>query len=641
MSKAIKRPLQDDNDSSDTESSVKRGRLSSSGSSSEESDLDWIESGGKEKKNNKKLLTKRKRISKATASSADSEEDSDESGSSGESSEGGGSDGEEDVSSSDEEQMTFNDGLDDDLIGDDEDRRKLASMTEAEREQEIFKRHEQREILKARFEVEMQLRLGKKQEKKMKKSSKKHGQSRSGLRAKEPKQNKTMRAIDELKAKRNADKQKKAAAAEADQKKQEQQQLRREPLKVNEVFSETSGESEGSSSSGEEESDDDTKEDKTLAQLRSEKNRPINTIEELSKIKMSRFRLEKWVHMPFFADVIRGCYVRIGIGQHEGRMIYRVCEIVSVHETSKVYTLGGTKTNKGLKLRFGQQERIFRMEYISNSAFTDQEFSKWKAENEAHSIKLPTLFEVEKKVKEIEKYKSASLKEEDIDRIIQEKQKFQKNPHNYALTKNRLMREKEIAEQTGSTEKATDLARKLEELEERAEELDKQRTRGLSAISYINERNRQRNVARAEEALKEEMANIKDKEEDPFTRRKCMPRLVTFGKEAGISGVDATDGSASASVSKSNGSNQTPDVVVSAVDVDSLPPPPPLPLSLAAPAPTDLFSAHNFDINIDLPNNTTGPVVKASSKTISTVIKTDGPKRSLNLSDYKKRRGLI
>ena len=98
---------------------------------------------------------------------------------------------------------------------------------------------------------------------------------------------------------------------------------------------------------------------------------------------------------------------------------------------------------------------------------------------------------------------------------------------------------------------------------------------------------------------------------------------------------------------------------MSAVDLDSLPPPPPLPLSLAAPAPTDLFSAHNFDINIDLPNNTTGntvtcninflkitcqflgPVVKASSKTMSTVLKTDGPKRSLNLSDYKKRRGLI
>jgi hypothetical protein len=27
------------------------------------------------------------------------------------------------------------------------------------------------------------------------------------------------------------------------------------------------------------------------------------------------------------------------------------------------------------------------------------------------------------------------------------------------------------------------------------------------------------------------MATIRDKEEDPFTRRKCMPRLVTFGKD--------------------------------------------------------------------------------------------------------------
>ena len=28
--------------------------------------------------------------------------------------------------------------------------------------------------------------------------------------------------------------------------------------------------------------------------------------------------------MPFFSSVVVGCYVRIGIGQHEGRMVYRV-----------------------------------------------------------------------------------------------------------------------------------------------------------------------------------------------------------------------------------------------------------------------------------------------------------------------------
>ena len=73
--------------------------------------------------------------------------------------------------------------------------------------------------------------------------------------------------------------------------------------------------------------------------------------------------------MPFFAETVSGCYVRIGIGAHEGRMVYRVsqynfvsrvlfhcisvqvCEITGVQETPKVYSLGSTKTNKGLRLR--------------------------------------------------------------------------------------------------------------------------------------------------------------------------------------------------------------------------------------------------------------------------------------------------
>lgn len=32
----------------------------------------------------------------------------------------------------------------------------------------------------------------------------------------------------------------------------------------------------------------------------------------------------RWVHMPFFEDTVKGCFVRIGIGAHEGRMVYRV-----------------------------------------------------------------------------------------------------------------------------------------------------------------------------------------------------------------------------------------------------------------------------------------------------------------------------
>ena len=42
--------------------------------------------------------------------------------------------------SSSDESVQFDDGLDDELVGDEEDRRKLADMTEAEREQEMYLR---------------------------------------------------------------------------------------------------------------------------------------------------------------------------------------------------------------------------------------------------------------------------------------------------------------------------------------------------------------------------------------------------------------------------------------------------------------------------------------------------------------------
>ena len=36
--------------------------------------------------------------------------------------------------------------------------------------------------------------------------------------------------------------------------------------------------------------------------------------------------------MPFFRDVAVGCYVRVGIGAHEGRMVYRVRDTWHTHE---------------------------------------------------------------------------------------------------------------------------------------------------------------------------------------------------------------------------------------------------------------------------------------------------------------------
>ncbi len=59
---------------------------------------------------------------------------------SGFSSSGPGQSSSSDSESSSDESLQFDDGFDNDMIGDEEDRRKLDQMTEAEREQEVFKR---------------------------------------------------------------------------------------------------------------------------------------------------------------------------------------------------------------------------------------------------------------------------------------------------------------------------------------------------------------------------------------------------------------------------------------------------------------------------------------------------------------------
>lgn len=71
------------------------------------------------------------------------------------------------MSDNDSEAEEFNDGYDDNLMGDDEDQRRLSAMTEKEREQEIYKRIEQRELLRGRFEMEKKLRMKKKLEAKL------------------------------------------------------------------------------------------------------------------------------------------------------------------------------------------------------------------------------------------------------------------------------------------------------------------------------------------------------------------------------------------------------------------------------------------------------------------------------------------
>ncbi|XP_060534503.1 RNA polymerase-associated protein Rtf1 isoform X2 [Cylas formicarius] len=580
------------------------------------------------------------------------------------------------VSDSTSSEEEFNDGYDDQLMGDDEDRARLASLTEKERETEIFKRIEQRELMKTRFEIEKKLRQQKKLERAKDKpisrpkekdrdrekdttklqtdfSSIDH-KERSKERKKIIEENrgkvdKRVNAMAELKARREG-KQKREEEEERKRQEEEEKKKREEEeietkkkemkLKASDIYSDDSdsddGEKDGSPAQNRETSS--TVKARSRSRSRSsssssssdepeeeevEKPAYMPTCQDLNHIRLSRHKLERFVHMPFFDRIAKGCFIKIGIGQHNGLPVYRAAEVMGVYETAKIYTLGNTRTNKGLRVRHGTQERVFRLEYVSNQEFIEGEYLKWLEATKAAGWELPTKAVIEQKQADIKEAISYEFNEQDVERIVKEKERFKPNPHNYAMRKTQLMKDRDSARSRGDDDLARELSEKLSQLEERASELDKMRTSTISSISYINDRNRKRNVEEAEKAIIAEIrANKGKKVDDPFTRRSTKPRMnFAVGEKEAIAAAEKK-------AEEERQLQERPAVVEKAKQVEKQP----------QVSQEDLFSAHDFDIKIDLevplPTTTVNVLPKATTKDLA-------PKRSLNLQDYKKKRGLI
>uniref|UniRef100_A0A8C2IWW5 RNA polymerase-associated protein RTF1 homolog n=2 Tax=Cyprinus carpio TaxID=7962 RepID=A0A8C2IWW5_CYPCA len=622
-------------DSDEQEEPVSKPAASTDSETSD-SDDEWTVGGTKTKKKGKpskgpeKKNTVKKRKGKA-ASSGSSNGDSSAESSAPEEGEVSDSDSNSSSSSSDSdsssEDEVFRDGYGDDLMGDEEDRARLEQMTEKEREQELFNRIEKREVLKRRFEIKQKLKTAKKKEKEEKKKKQEEEQEKRKLSQvpdtqvmshnkerrikRDEKLDKKSQAMEELKAEREKRKNRTAELL-----------AKRQPLKTSEVYSDDE----------EEEEDDDDKSsvksdrilDNTLTFL------PVSLPDELNRIRLSRHKLERWCHMPFFAKTVTGCFVRIGIGNSSSKPVYRVAEIIDVVETAKVYQLGSTRTNKGLQLRHGNDTRVFRLEFVSNQEFTENEFMKWKEAMISAGMQFPTLDEIAKKEQSIKEAVNYKFNDKDIEDIVKEKDRFRKAPPNYAMKKTQLLKEKAMAEESGDGEKVKVLQGQLNELEERAEALDRQRTKNISAISYINQRNRSWNIVESEKALVAEGQNSKNQQMDPFTRRQCKPTMVSNARDPSVHAailahLNQKYGSGSGQDNSQQGlpSQKDRDVTKPTSDLSE-----------------DLFKVHDFDVKIDLQV----PNAEAKSLAVSSnalPVKDGAPRRSLNLEDYKKRRGLI
>lgn len=632
---------------------------SSDSSDTSDNDEEWTAGSSKKSKVSKKIKSKNKQKGTSKAHVSDSSE-SDESSAEeaahsheeGEISSSGGDSSGASSTEFDEQELRkqFDDGYDHELVGDDEDRRRLENMTEKEREQELYNRLEKREALQKRFEIEKKLRLAKLQGEKSKKkkltktkssdrqdhknaSSDTLSAMRSDRRQK-MEDKKERRTLESLKAERER---KKNRAAEIEKKQKlkasevysdddeddDEEDPRIEPARTRPLVSSSDSDS---SSSDSEASGHDSPSDYEKSIKGSME---IETLPEIQKIRLSRYKLERWLLLPFFRDTIFGCYVRIGIGNHQGRPVYRIGEIIDVVETAKVYQLGKVRTNRGLRLRHGQQERVFRLEFVSNSDFSDSEFFKWKETMKAGGMKLPTRDEIKECAQKIHKATKYDIQDKDIDSMIKEKKRFQRNPHNYAMQKTLLMKDKEMAEQGSNQDDLNRVTQELEELEDRAKNLDRKRQENIAGISFINERIKSANLEK-EKACIEEWKTLRAKDADPFTRRRCKPVLVSNAEDS-----DQTQRLLKEMEHRYGGnidsSYEKPKRGGTKINADEG----------SSHSDASLFDAHNFDIKIDLQIPSTDIHPLATPKVTNLSGSVSVPRRSLNLEDYKKRKGLI
>ena len=219
-----------------------------------------------------------------------------------------------------EELATFDDGLGDDLIGDDKDRMKLNQMTEKEREVELYNRMEKREAMKIRLQVEQRLQAEKKKHNKHNKKDDKNkqggGSSGGGRKASvdsgdsdadadgdvddddmysnpiaSRKSERKRGATDNKKILLNELKQKRIEKKEKDKIEHNQKEL----LTTKDVYSDDDDDN-NDSDDNKDDSDKSSSEDGSDEEDEKEDLRTVECKEELEEIRLSRHKLEQCVY---------------------------------------------------------------------------------------------------------------------------------------------------------------------------------------------------------------------------------------------------------------------------------------------------------------------------------------------------------
>jgi len=540
-------------------------------------------------------------------------------------------------------------GIDSDLYKNEDDKKRLAKMTELEREMILS----ERETKKGDKELKekMIMRMKRENNNSSARASSSNNQSsplpsstkiRSSARHAEKTAAKGD-ALSELRAKRMKQ-QVTDNNGKSEMRKKKTETLETSPSSSSESESVVRSESEKESSSDDGELVD-SDDDKNMDEL----DKP--TFEDIKEITIKRSRLVKWLNEPFFEELIVGCFVRVGIGKSENVPVYRLCMVQKVDcgDPNKHYKVENKVTHKYLVCVWGSENSAKKIQVavVSESAPLEKEFKHWIREVERTCSYMPSKVNIMEKKEAIRKTNTYVYSAATVKQMLEEKKTAPSRPLNVAVEKDKLKREFELAESKNDEAWMERIQTKLAELEtlRRARENDVKAIR----LEEMNRKNRVENYKNLSEHRNMINANLKAGEEgyDPFSRRWTRSRNYyneDQGKESKEEGKEEKD-------DKIVGVEATKESLKEAANAGKL-------TDTIAPVDVETESnmLHDFELQISLAElqkfgsgeEQRRNVFFARKQKIEATIgyqvpENDGRKHHLTLtiSDYKRRMGLL
>ncbi|KDP20938.1 hypothetical protein JCGZ_21409 [Jatropha curcas] len=387
------------------------------------------------------------------------------------------------------------------------------------------------------------------------------------------------------------------------------------------------------------------------------------TYDDIREVTIRRSKLAKWLMEPWFEELIVGCFVRVGIGRSKSGPIYRLCLVrnVDAADPDRPYKLENKTTYKYLNVIWGNESSAARwqMAMVSDSAPTEDEYKQWVREVERSGGRMPTKQDILEKKEAIKKSNTFVYSAATVKQMLQEKKSASTRPLNVAAEKDRLRRELEVAQMKQDDAEVERIRARIQELEasRQAQEKDAKAIR----LAEMNRKNRAENFRNASE-LKPVNTSLKAGEAgyDPFSRRWTRSRNYYVSKPGGADVAAEANNNGTAAVAHSNGAATgtlaeagmaaTAAALEAAADAGKL-------VDTAAPVDqgTESNTLHDFDLPISLTALEKFGGAKgakagfmARKQQIEATVgcrvpENDGRRHALTLtvSDYKRRRGLL